>query len=765
MFPFFSTDVRARAASRAIRTGTTLAVLLTASLLLASCNFVRPPVSTEPPLPLRNPNLIGAPGGSTSGEVALLGGLDEAMGCLAEGRTVYGLVMRNTNIRTEPEVNGCRVGRVPRGTLVRIDSAHEPGEIRALINGEVNELDRWLSPEDVIIRTANLSPSRQAQGEASTPGYEEDVQPIFQRSCGSCHNGIARIQGLNVIEFDELMAGSEDGAVVVPGDAEASKLWTQIESGVMPPTGALPDDEQTLIREWIEAGAPQYRPEAPAAAANGVTQSQEAQGQAERTGSLSDLWLHVEPEDVDEVPPVCEVGLDEGMTFLSASLFQPISCGVAPGDEQLAQIQASYGLVANQLTPGEPTVREATPLDEETDVDVEGETVEADEEADKEAAAEVVEAAAAPVASGGNVSVAALGLPAPSDSDGWVQPRGGFCIDQRRPQNERSITAMAFAPDGRLFLALDSSPTGEIDSNVLYDAYHPSRSIVVYNSAADSGWETILDESSRITGLDWENGSLFVSRAGEVGRIPDGGGYERLAAGFAVQGQLFHANNGIEVSGGWVYVSAGGVRDGFSDGVIDPMPEAAALSVVTGGNGYASRLVRAPVDRLLSEKSIGAFQTAARGFRNPYGIAADPAGRIWVTDNGATNVPEGTSAGDEVNVVDVNSVAATGDESGTPFYGFPLTLNGMRPDWYSYPVVDLENTAAPTGITWAFGTVFFGQYGRNPGLYRLGQAGNRTVAERVMLIWPLLAVETAPDGALWLGSGTGGLYRVTPGCG
>ncbi len=764
MFPLSSTDVRVRAASRAIRTGTTLAVLLTASLLLASCNFVQPPASTEPPLPLRNPNLIGAPGGSTSGEVALLSGLDEAMSCLAEGRTVYGLVIRNTNIRTEPEVNGCRVGRVPRGTLVRIDSAHEPGEIKALINGQVNDLDSWLSTEDVIIRTANLSPSRVVQSE-STPGYEEDVQPIFQRSCGSCHNGIANIQGLNALDYDALMEGSENGAVVVPGDAEASKLWTQIESGVMPPTGALPDAEQTLIREWVEAGAPQYRPEATAAAANGVTQSQAGQGQAASAGSLSNLWLHVEPEDVDEVPPVCEVGLDEGLTFLSASLFQPISCGVAPGDEQLAQIQASYGIVANQLTPGEPTVREASPLDEEADVDTADEANEV-VELDEAAADEVVEAAVTePAATGGNVSVAALGLPAPSDSDGWIQPRGGFCIDQRRQENERSITAMAFAPDGRLFLALDSSPAGEIDSNVLYDAYHPSRSIVVYNSTADSGWETILDESTRITGLDWDNGSLFISRAGEVGRIPDGGGYERLAAGFAVQGQLFHANNGIEISGGWVYVSAGGVRDGFSDGVIDPMPEAAALSVVTGGNGYASRLVRAPVDRLLSERSIGAFQTAARGFRNPYGIAADPAGRIWVTDNGATNVPEGMSAGDEVNVVDVNGIADTGDESGTPYYGFPLTLNGMQPDWYSYPVVALENTAAPTGITWAFGTVFFGQYGRNPGLYRLGQSGNRTVAERVMLIWPLVAVETAPDGALWLGSGTGGLYRLTPGCG
>ena len=426
MFPLFSIEVRERAASRAIQTSATLAVLLTSALLLASCNFVRPPVPTEPPLPLRDPNIIGVPGGSTSGDVALLTGLDEAMSCLAEGRTVYGLVMRNTNIRTEPAVNGCRVGRVPRGTLVRIDSAHEPGRTNVLVNGRVNELDGWLATENGFTETESQAAAVEAAGEP-IPGYEEDVRPIFERSCGSCHNGIARLQGLNALEFEALLAGGENGAVVVPGDADSSKLWTQIEAGVMPPTGALPDEEQSLIREWIAAGAAQYRPEAPAATTNSVTQSQNGP-----TGSLSDLWLHVEPEDVDEVPPVCAVELETGLTFLSASLFQPISCGVAPGDEQLAQIQASYGLVANQLTPGEPTVRGVSAADADADVDTADEMAEADGEIAGEAAAEAPAEVAAPVAAGGSVPVAALGLPAPSDGDGWVQPRGGFCIEQRR---------------------------------------------------------------------------------------------------------------------------------------------------------------------------------------------------------------------------------------------------------------------------------------------------------------------------------------------
>jgi glucose/arabinose dehydrogenase len=149
--------------------------------------------------------------------------------------------------------------------------------------------------------------------------------------------------------------------------------------------------------------------------------------------------------------------------------------------------------------------------------------------------------------------------------------------------------------------------------------------------------------------------------------------------------------------------------------------------------------------------------------RNPYGIAADPAGRIWFTDNGATNLPDDVSAGDEVNLL--NPGAIGGGEGSTPYYGFPLALSGSVPDWYAKPVLALANAAAPTGIAWAYDTIWFGQYGRNPGLYRLARgADGRAVAERVLMGWPVLALATAPDGALWMGMGDGGLYRITPGC-
>jgi len=353
-------------------------------------------------------------------------------------------------------------------------------------------------------------------------------------------------------------------------------------------------------------------------------------------------------------------------------------------------------------------------------------------------------------------------MPAPTDEDGWLQPRGGLCVQSMLPDNRRGITALAFAPDGRLFLALDSNIAGDIDPLVLYDAWHPSRAVAVLEPGGGS-FNEILSESTRITGLDWEDGALYLSRAGEVGQIVDGGGYETLAGGFAVNSHLFHANNGLVISNGWLYVSAGGVMDGWSDGPIVGIGEDGAQALVSGGNPYAARIVRAPLGALREARSISAFSTAARGARNPYGIAVDPAGNLWFTDNGATNLPDDTPAGDEVNMLAPGTIGA--GEAETPHFGFPLALTGAA-DWYSRPALTLVNAAAPTGISWALGTIFFAQYGKDPGLYRVGvDAAGLLVAERVMLGWPILALTTAPDGALWVGMGDGGLYRITGGCG
>lgn len=689
-----------------------------------------------PAIPFEDPNILGQPRGDVAFSVFdsdgatdiaavepidKLADLDAALACLDEGQFVYGMTRANTNVRAEPSADACRMGRAPRGRLIRIDSVFEQN-VRlpiASVSGVPAPAQETISFDEMEF------------------GFEEDVLPIFERSCSACHNAIAQQGGLQVNDYAALLAGSTNGIVLVPGDADASWLWDQIRVGTMPLAGELPDNEKELIKRWINDGARRNRPPRP---------TPEAQPRV--TGNITngnDLWLQISTADIDSVPNRCEQQVASPQSLVSNELVEFLTCGEAPNDAQLA-------LLREEIAPIRAPVAAAAPV-QQVSVPV--------------AAAPAPVAAPAPQPVGDGVSVAALGLGAPSDSDPFFIPRGGFCIGQKqtRLQDNRSITAMAFAPDGRLFLALDTIPVGDkVDQIILTDAYHPSRSIGVFDSNSDSGFNEIMTESPRITGLAYHQGALYVSRSGEIGQIPDGGQYQKLAGGFAVEGRLWHANNGIAIHGGNLYVAAGGIRDGWSDGPIEGIGEAGAQNVVSGGNPYAARLVRANLAQLLSSRSIDSFQTAARGLRNPYGLAAAPDGRLWIADNGATNVPEDISAGDEVNVFDPRQTPPGTAEASTPYYGFPLALTGANAGWKA-PVIDMPNSAAPTGITWAYNTVFYAQYGREPGLYRLGRDGSgRTIAERIMLGWPIVAVSTAPDGALWIGTATGRLYRMTTGC-
>lgn len=695
-----------------------LGATLLFALVVTGCAGANAPVAADirqalPPLNLTMPGLPGVLVDMADGPA--IETLQDAAACLATGQPVYGVVTRTGAVRTEPATDACVLGTGNAGSVVRIDA----------IVGESGLADQ-------VAVLASLAEPGKPMPEAQWPlGYAEDVQPIFEAICVNCHGVNLQSGGLRVTTYEGIMAGSQYGPVIVPGDPQASKLWSQIHREIMPLVGELDPVQKATVNAWIAGGAPEVRPDA---------------------AKDTQIWLSIGPEDYRAQANQCTPGASP-TRLISGDLVRFATCGVVPTGQQVADLlpqPAVAAAPANSAPASSPAA--SAP------------------------AAPGQSAPARPAATGPlGISASPLGLPTPSEADGWMQPKGGFCVEQRLPQlqDQRGITAMTFARDGRLFLGLDVTSTGEPDPLILFDAFHPSRSILVYDAAADGDSNEILAESSRITGMDHVSGVLYLNRAGEVGRIPDGGGYQRLAGGFAVNGRLFHANNGLVVSNGWLYVSAGGVRDGYSDGIVNPgsdgsrPAESIALDMVTDGNTLASRVVRAPLDQLVQQRSASVFQTAARGFRNPYGLAADPQGRLWVTDNGATNMAGDYTAGDEVNLFDPSRLpgaARAGDETATPFYGFPIALAGNPPSWYTPPVVPLLNASAPTGITWAYGTVFYAQYGRDPGVYRLSVSGGRAIAERILFVWPVQAMATAPDGALWIGTGSGGLYRITPGC-
>ena len=91
---------------------------------------------------------------------------------------------------------------------------------------------------------------------AAGPSFAGDVLPVFESRCVRCH-GADRVEGGLVLNsYASLMAGSESGQVVIPGDAASSYLVELIVSGEMPRRGpTLLPAEIDAIRAWIDAGA------------------------------------------------------------------------------------------------------------------------------------------------------------------------------------------------------------------------------------------------------------------------------------------------------------------------------------------------------------------------------------------------------------------------------------------------------------------------------------------------------------------------------
>lgn len=86
--------------------------------------------------------------------------------------------------------------------------------------------------------------------------YEATFQGLFEGRCVVCHSGENAEAGLDLSTYESLMAGSDDGPVIVPGDPEASTL-IQVQSGSNAHFGQVLEEELEALKAWIASGAPQ----------------------------------------------------------------------------------------------------------------------------------------------------------------------------------------------------------------------------------------------------------------------------------------------------------------------------------------------------------------------------------------------------------------------------------------------------------------------------------------------------------------------------
>jgi hypothetical protein len=90
--------------------------------------------------------------------------------------------------------------------------------------------------------------------------FAKDVQPILTKRCVMCHGGGQQLAGVRFDNAADAFKGGYSGAVIVAGNASASKVIERVtskkEGHRMPPMGApLTEAEVTALREWIDTGA------------------------------------------------------------------------------------------------------------------------------------------------------------------------------------------------------------------------------------------------------------------------------------------------------------------------------------------------------------------------------------------------------------------------------------------------------------------------------------------------------------------------------
>jgi mono/diheme cytochrome c family protein len=85
--------------------------------------------------------------------------------------------------------------------------------------------------------------------------YNGSIGALLEARCASCH-GEGGLSGLNLTSYAGALAGGLSGPAVVPGDPDASLAIIK-QTTQAPHFAQLNAEELTLLRDWIESGAPE----------------------------------------------------------------------------------------------------------------------------------------------------------------------------------------------------------------------------------------------------------------------------------------------------------------------------------------------------------------------------------------------------------------------------------------------------------------------------------------------------------------------------
>lgn len=89
--------------------------------------------------------------------------------------------------------------------------------------------------------------------------FTQDIQPLLQKRCWSCHGSEKQESGLRLDRREALLLGGDQGPAVVSGKSADSRLIRYVAGtdpdNIMPPEGPpLSKEEVGLLRAWIDQG-------------------------------------------------------------------------------------------------------------------------------------------------------------------------------------------------------------------------------------------------------------------------------------------------------------------------------------------------------------------------------------------------------------------------------------------------------------------------------------------------------------------------------
>ncbi len=116
----------------------------------------------------------------------------------------------------------------------------------------------------LVIASVLVLAAGAASAKEEPVSFAEDIQPILQIRCATCHQKGAlgyEKTGFDLTSYDGVMKGTNLGPMVIAGDPLTSNLMVLIEGrsdkSIQMPHGKkkLSQCDRDLIRRWIKQGA------------------------------------------------------------------------------------------------------------------------------------------------------------------------------------------------------------------------------------------------------------------------------------------------------------------------------------------------------------------------------------------------------------------------------------------------------------------------------------------------------------------------------